>query len=172
MTNRLFIHLTPDGHMRKFSREPFGGGIEYRLFVPPAAPTHIEVDARVRYWEDARVNGVDDEDGTLIPFRVVHCWRPRIELATGLVVGWPAGIEASVYYKVCDEGQYWLTDDAGTRLLKYRSDYVPSEFLCHGNNGWGDYIIMEIGADGRIANYSVPEIDPDEWLSLPGVEVF
>src|SRR3546814_12950455 len=28
--------------------------------------THIEVDADVRYWEDARINGIVDADGDLI----------------------------------------------------------------------------------------------------------
>lgn len=30
---------------------------------------YIQVSAQVRYWEDASVNGVFDDDGTLIPLR-------------------------------------------------------------------------------------------------------
>jgi len=164
----IYLQLSDDGqHIRKFSHEPFAGGVEYQPFIPPAVPTHIEVEARVRYWEDASVNEVVDDDGTLIPFRVYDDWRPRIELATGKVVDWPEGIVASVHYKVCDEGQYWLADATGNRLFKYRGDYVPSEFLCHGDNGYGDYIILTIGGDGQIAEYERPEIDPEEWLPLP-----
>ena len=30
---------------------------------------YLEVEAEVRYWEDATVNGQEDEAGTLIPFK-------------------------------------------------------------------------------------------------------
>jgi hypothetical protein len=32
-------------------------------------PIYIEVEAEVRYWEDASVNGQEDTDGKLMPFR-------------------------------------------------------------------------------------------------------
>jgi hypothetical protein len=125
--------------------------------------THIEVDANVRYWEDASVNGVTDEDGSLIPGRQGDAWQVRIELATGRVENWPAGTTANIHYKVCDEGQYWLTDAAGNRVAKSRGHYVPDEFLCHGDNGYGDYIIMTVGGDGVIEQYRQPAIEPERW---------
>lgn len=130
------------------------------------AAAFIEVEAGVRYWEDGTVNGVDDEDGSRIPCRVNDAWCPTIELATGRIVDWPDGITADVHYKVCDDGRYWLLDADGRRVAKYKDDYVPGSFLCHGDNGYGDYIILCIGADGHIADYERPEIDPAMWSAM------
>ncbi len=133
-----------------------------------AAPTHIEVEANVRYWEDASVNGVfEDDDAPTIPLRKGTSWCPRICLADGVVEGWPEGTTADTHYKVCDEGLYWLTDADGTRLMKWKGYYVPDDFLCPDQNGYGDYIILNIGADGKVANWSAPEIDAEEWEVIP-----
>lgn len=125
----------------------------------------FEAEAGVRYWEDAIVNGIKDEDGSRIPCRVGDAWCPTIELATGKVVGWPEGCSAEIYYKVCDDGRYWLLDADGARIAA-RDGYVPGAFLCHGDNGYGDYIIMTIGPDGQIADYVQPEIVSEEWAAL------
>ncbi len=122
----------------------------------------IEVEAGVRYWEDAIVNGVEDEDGSRIPCRVGDSWCPTINLDTGEVVGWPSGTEADVHYKVCDDGRYWLQDADGNRIAS-REGYVPDDFLCHTGNGYGDYIIMSIDGDGKVEGYRRPAVDEDEW---------
>lgn len=127
---------------------------------------YIEVSAAVRYWEDATVNGEEDSDGKLIPFRFGDMWKPVIRLADGWVLNWPEGAEADIHYKVCDGGEYWLHDEAGDRIAKWRDHYVPDKFLCHGDSGSGDYIILKVGADGKIAEWRVPEIDPEEWPLL------
>ncbi|PZU65206.1 hypothetical protein [Sphingobium sp.] len=129
--------------------------------------TRIEVEAEVRYWEDASVNGVEDTDGTLIYGRDVDQWKISIDLTDGIVIGWPEGMEADIHYKVCDQGEYWLTDDAGNRLAKWGGHYVPNEFLCHGDEGYGDYIIMSVAIGGGIVGYQQPEIDPARWVVLP-----
>lgn len=126
---------------------------------------YIKVEAGVRYWEDAKVNGELDEDGTLIPCRVGSTWCPIIHLASGKVMGWPDGTTAYVHYKVCDAGRYWLLDE-DSNPLAHLNGYVPSDFLCHGDNGYGDYIIMSIGADGQIANYRRPRAAGDQWEPL------
>lgn len=123
----------------------------------------IEVEAGVRYWEDATVNGVEDEDGTLIFGRSGDAWCVSIDLLDGIIVDWPAGMEASIHYKVCDAGQYWLTDEAGKRIAKWRGHYVPGAFLCHGDNGYGDYIIMDVEIGGGIAGFERPEISAEDW---------
>lgn len=125
--------------------------------------THIEVDAEVRYWEDAVVNGDVDVDGSLIPGGNGGLWRARISLEAGHVEDWPQGTTASIHYKVCDAGLYWLTDAAGARLAQWCGHYVPNAFLCHGDDGHGDYIIMTVEPDGQIRNYRVPEVDPEQW---------
>lgn len=125
--------------------------------------THIEVSAAVRYWEDADVNGVEDTDGTLIPCRVDPAWCPVIRLADGVVENWPVGTRAYVHYKVCDQGEYWLRDADGNRIARWTGHYVPDAFLCHGDRGYGDYIIMSIDGGGMIARWRTPVIHESEW---------
>lgn len=119
----------------------------------------LEVSAGVRYWEDATVNGVEDKDGTLIPFRNKDNWTPIIDIEKGIVLDWPESMNAQIHYKVCDAGEYWLLDENKTRIAKWSGYYVPNRFLCHGDNGYGDYIIMNIAPGGKIIGYSVPVID-------------
>ncbi len=132
-----------------------------------AAPTHIEVEAAVRYWEDASVNSQpEDNDAPTVPLRNDKCWCPRIRLADGVVEGWPEGVTADIHYKVCDGGEYWLTDEAGNRLMRWKGHYVPNDFLCPDGEGFGDYIIMTIGANGHIENWSVPFVEPSDWTVI------
>lgn len=121
---------------------------------------YLEVEAEVRYWEDATVNGQEDTDGTLIPFKFGKLWAPVIRLSDGKVINWPEGTTADIHYKVCDAGEYWLADECG-RIAKWGGFYVPSEFLCHGpdSNGYGDYIIFKVGPDGLIQNWRRPSIE-------------
>lgn len=121
----------------------------------------IRVRAEVRYWEDATVNGTEDTEGTLIPLRQESRWEPVIELETGRVLDWPEGTTADVHYKVCDAGEYELLDADGN-VVAEKNGYVP-DMLAVGDNGYGDYIIMKIGADGLIQGWEPPDIDPDLW---------
>lgn len=123
---------------------------------------YIEVEAGVRYWEDASVNGAEDTEGK-IPLRDGDAWKPVINLDSGQVLDWPAGTEADIHYKVCDAGLYWLQDEAGKRIASWNGYYVPNDFLCIGDNGYGDYIIFRIGADGIIKGWKRPAIDNEEW---------
>lgn len=130
--------------------------------VVTAKVAFIEVSAEVRYWEDAIVNGVEDTDGKLIPLRTGDLWQPVIDLHTGAVKNWPAGTTAAIHYKVCDQGEYWLQDQAGQRVAKWSSHYVPDDILCPTAQGFGDYIILEIDGDGKIDGWR-PSIDSDQW---------
>lgn len=122
-------------------------------------PVFIEVGADVRYWEDANVNGIEDTDGKLIPFRKGNSWEPVIRLEDGQVMNWPEGMTADIHYKICDAGEYWLQDEIGKRVAKWAGYYVPNDFLCHGDDGYGDYIIFNVGPDGKIINYLSPAIE-------------
>jgi len=126
----------------------------------------LVVEAGVSYWEDATVNGVEDTDGSLIPFGHGSHWCPVIELATGQIRDWPQGTTADIHYKVCDAGEYWLADEAGNRLAKWKGDYVPDNLLCVGDSGYGDYIILKVGTDGKIIGWSKPVLDNEEWEVL------
>lgn len=122
---------------------------------------YIRARCGVRYWEDATVNGEEDADGSRIPLREGTAadnddlnggnWRPTIDLDTGKIEGWPEGTTASIHYKVCDDGDYELLD-ADRNVVASIEGYVPS-LMCPEGEGYGDYVIMEIAADGSIANW-------------------
>lgn len=128
--------------------------------MPDIQATYIEVSAEVRYWEDTKINGQEDSEGDLVPFRRGDLWCPVIRLEDGMVMDWPAGMIADIHYKVCDAGQYWLLDDNRQRVAQWAGYYVPDDFLCPTENGYGDYIIFKVGVDGLIKGWSKPEI---EW---------
>lgn len=113
---------------------------------------YIKAECGVRYWDDASVNGkVEDEDSPTIPFAKGETWSPLIEIDTGIIVDWPQGITASVHYKVCDDGRYTLLDADKADLITI-DGYVP-RIMSPKEHGYGDYVIMDIGADGKIADW-------------------
>src|SRR5438309_1823911 len=95
------------------------------------------VKAEVRYWEDATVNGVDDESGDLIPCREGSLWCPLIDIDTGVILNWKQGVTAEVHYKVCDAGSYYLQNESGGVVLALEQEYVPS-MLSPKEEGYGD----------------------------------
>ncbi len=123
---------------------------------------YIKVKAGVRYWEDATINGVADKDGALTPLRSGDYWCPVIRLSDGMVMDWPHGTTANIHFKVCDDGDYWLLDDQLQTVGKWGGYYVPDDFLCPGETGYGDYIILKIDANGKIEGWKQPEI---KWTS-------
>ncbi|MES2395647.1 MAG: hypothetical protein V4549_06575 [Bacteroidota bacterium] len=112
----------------------------------------LEVKANVRYWEDATVNDLEDTNGDLIPCKKGEIWCPIIDLDSGIITNWKQGVKAEVHYKVCDTGSYYLKDAEGAVLLSIEGDYVP-DIMCPKENGYGDYIIMNIDENGKIANW-------------------
>lgn len=113
----------------------------------------LQVDAGVRYWNDSYVNGINDSEGKLIPFRNGDRWQPEIELETGKIINWPIGTSAEIHYKVVDNGQYFLKDEANRAVASILDNYVP-QILSPGDNGYGDYIIMDIDENGIIQNWN------------------
>lgn len=127
------------------------------------SPLRLLVSTEVRYWEDAEINGTGDtEEGTLIPLKVGNLWKTSIELETGRVLEWPQGTTADIHYKVCDQGEYWLEDAEGKRL-KWRGHYVPNDLLAIGDDGYGDYIILKISAEGIIEGWPTPRLRSEDW---------
>jgi hypothetical protein len=114
---------------------------------------YLEAHCGVRYWEDGKVNGEPDEDGSRIPCRQGGDWAPIIDLASGTVMGWPAGTVADLHYKVCDDGMYRLLDGDHNEVRRI-SGYVP-KIMCPGDDGYGDYVIMKIDGDGKIENWAI-----------------
>lgn len=113
---------------------------------------YLRVEAGVRYWEDATVNGIEDTDGSLIPCRDGGNWEPLIEIETGKITNWEQGVTADIHYKVCDDGTYMLLDE-GANTIKSIDGYVP-KIMCPNGNGYGDYIIMNVDESGFIKNWN------------------
>lgn len=113
--------------------------------------THLVANMGVRYWEDGVVNGeVDDEDNPKMPFSGHGKWLISINLETGAIDGWPQGVTAETHYKVCDDGVYTLMNR--TEVVVRKDGYVP-DMLAPMGEGYGDYVILSIGADGVIAGW-------------------
>jgi len=124
--------------------------------------TTLYVRAGVRYWEDGKVNGVEDENGDLIPCRVEDDWCLTIDLENGKVMNWKHGITADVHYKVCDDGTYILADENNEQVL-CKEGYVPS-CLAIDSQGYGDYIIIKIDELGFINNWEFTENDLEDFI--------
>lgn len=112
---------------------------------------YLLAEVGVRYWEDAIVNGEEDEKGTLIPCRDGKYWMPLIDIDKGVVTNWVKGYTASIHYKCCDDGLYTLYDDY-KRDITFIKGYVP-KIMCPKRNGYGDYVIMDIDCNGKIENW-------------------
>lgn len=118
---------------------------------------YLQVEAGVRYWEDTSVNGKEDtEDGKNIPCKKGDAWCPLIDIETGKILNWEQGTTADLLYKVCDDGRYRILDE-NQALIKEIDSYVI-KMLCPKENGYGDYIIMDIDENGQIANWK-PSFD-------------
>lgn len=116
----------------------------------------LHVSAGVRYWEDATVDGIEDEKGGLIPCRVDDRWEPTIDIESGQIIDWEKGRVADIHYKVCDDGVYKLSDK-DQKVLFEVNDYVPAILQPEGN-GYGDYIIMKVDENGFIQNWKKEDI--------------
>lgn len=114
---------------------------------------YLRASCGVRYWEDSIVNGVEDEDGKLIPCKVGDRWKPLIELETGTILNWEQGVKAEIHYKVVDDGQYYLLDENKDEIIM-KDGYVP-HIMSPKENGYGDYVIMDVDENGVIANWKV-----------------
>jgi hypothetical protein len=125
---------------------------------------YLKVDVGVRYWEDSTVNGQEDANGDLIPFRKDDRWKILIDVETGIIKEWPAGTVADVHYKVCDDGIYKLLDEEAS-ILRWKEGYVP-KILDLYKDSYGDYIIMKIDSDGMIRDWnneaSLDDFEEDE----------
>lgn len=120
----------------------------------------IYVRAHVRYWEDGEINGVDDDtENPNMPCVYGEYWCPVIDVEKGQIVNWVKGIDADIHYKVCDECE--ITLKQGRETIAHDMDYVP-RFMSPKEEGYGDYIIMDVDDNGMIKNWSKDDVI--EWL--------
>lgn len=112
----------------------------------------VRVDVPVRYEEDREeFAGVPGFDGRRL--------RLTIGLDDGVVEGWD-GVARELHTKVCDEGTYTLLGPDGG-VLASRDWYVPS--LLPGQH-YGDYIELQIGADGVVSDWRPTTEDLAWWF--------
>ena len=124
--------------------------IELKTMVVKAAP---------RYWEDSVIDGKDDtERGLYVPCKNGNIWNPHIDIDSGIITNWDNGVNANIHYKVCDECGYELLDNDGNVIISFEDGYVPKT-LCPKENGYGDYIIMDIDENGKIENWKFRKED-------------
>lgn len=124
----------------------------------------LHVSAAIYHCEDAEVNGENDIDDRLMKSRVnanMPCmriedgnyyWEPIIDIAAGRIINWEEGKYANVYYKVVDECYLRYQEPNGTQY-DYQRGYVP-DFLSPDENGYGDYMYMNINEDGFIMDWN------------------
>ena len=117
---------------------------------------YLLVNAGVRYWEDATIDGIEDVEGDLIPCRDGDMWKPLIDIELGIIVNWKQGTTADIHYKVCDDGMYILLDENKEQITNV-SGYVI-DMMCPEGEGFGDYIIMKVDNNGKIAKWN-PSFD-------------
>lgn len=114
-----------------------------------------------RSWSSSEINGVEDDyDEPQMPFVEEHlgekAWHIIINLDNGQITNWPKGTIASIHYKSCDEN-YINIIDRNANIVKEYDGYVPS-FLYPKENGYGDYVIMDIDENGFIQDFD-PNLD-------------
>lgn len=124
---------------------------------------YLKIEANVRYWDDAIINDEQLESGENVPFKNGEVWTPTIDLKNGKVIDWPVGTEAKFHFKVCDAGTYYLLNEEKEVLASRHNNYVPSG-LCHGDHGYGDYIIFNVDGNGNIEGYE-NHINADDWAA-------
>ena len=117
---------------------------------------YLEVDAGVRYWNDGYINGMEDTDceetdGSPQMRGNNWRWRPLIDIETGRIVNWSQGTTANVHYKVCDDFYCDILDGNKNVITSY-DGYVP-KIMCPADEGYGDYIIMNIDENGFIQGW-------------------
>lgn len=133
----------------------------------------LKVKAGVRYYEDGKVNGEDDityEEQKAGKKPKVPCvqeingefvWCLDIDADSGVILNWPKGNTADVHYKVCDCCEIDVIID-DKKIFDNETEpycgYVP-DCLCPCGGGFGDYMIMHIDENGKIADWSVNEVN-------------
>lgn len=82
-------------------------------------------------------------------------WQIMIDIDNGKVLDWPKDLCLRTGFKICDDGEYVFTDENDKEIVnitkEYDQRYVP-DFLSLEDEGYGDYIYININGDGSIDN--------------------
>lgn len=145
--------------------------------IEPSDVRYLRIDVGPRYWEDAIVDGNEDISfeaqakgaKPLMPFAVFcedtakrckadsYRWQLDIDLKELKIVDWPIGITAKPFYKVCDDGTYYLLDE-NKNVLMEKNSYVP-DILSYKEDGYGDYIDMKIDVYGNLVGFPKEKLE-------------
>ena len=82
-------------------------------------------------------------------------WCPVIDVNEGKVLDWPENFVLVTHFKVCDQGVYVYSNaDESKQIVSTDCDeyYVPN-WLEDFDNGYGDYMYIQINGDGSIENW-------------------
>lgn len=100
----------------------------------------------------------NEDMGPDFPGRRGDVWDVMVDFRESdggaFINGWPPERgRCELYMKVTDGGCYYLLDRGVSVIAAIREDYVP-----HGAvpGRYGDYVHLDIQADGRIANWPNP----------------
>ena len=79
-----------------------------------------------------------------------------IDLNNGKVLNWTDGFCLKTHYKVCDDGEYIFFNKEGKEVVditkEYNQYYVP-DFLSLEDEGYGDYVYLNINGEGIIEHF-------------------
>lgn len=150
----------------------------------------LEISAYVKNSAGFCINGMDDENGELTPclfnrtkeirerikewsqesadifHHIMHelRWEPSIEVDTGRIMNWKPGVTASIHLRVVDRCFVHLHDYDNDRHWATDGEWYVPEFLYPKENGYGDFINMDIDGNGYIKDWK-PEL-VDQWLNV------
>lgn len=126
-------------------------------------------------FEDAEVNGVEENNDApkMFGIKVKEGSYPEfiysgtgdqryvewmIDVDEGRIIDWPEDMEATIYYKPCDMGEYELLTDEEDFIGYISDDYVP-DCLQIDDEGYGDYVYITVEKGGRIKNWDPERIE-------------
>lgn len=94
-------------------------------------------------------------------------WEIIIDLDNGKILDWPNNISIRTHYKVCDDGEYIFLDENKEEVVnitdKYDQYYVP-DFLAIEDDGWGDYVYLNIDNQGNIEHFDIMKEKIEEYF--------
>lgn len=137
------------------------------------------------WWDGAEIshNGSEfeevEEDGSNLPMlipvteEITKCkslqkekaFKMIIDLETGHILNWEQGYAMKIYWKIVDQGVYEYCDSNMNIIEKLDTDYCPN-FLAIEEDGYGDYIIINIDENGNIQNWHSESYMQDELQEI------
>jgi hypothetical protein len=84
-------------------------------------------------------------------------WCPIIDVDEGIITNWDINESVYVFLKVCDEFECTVKDASDAIVASYNG-YVLN-FMAITDEGYGDYIYLDVNEDGYIENWSFDEYD-------------